>query len=131
MFRDMKRPLAILPLMLAAAFWGGLPGPMAARAAEHSGVTPAPGEPEGRAPADDKGGNLGRGMDMLSEGTQLLLRGLMDELGPILEDMKEKADDLNAYYPPEVLPNGDIIIRRKVPLVPEDPIIDGEGEVEL
>ena len=64
-------------------------------------------------------GPMREGMNLLQEGTRMLLEGLMQELGPALKELEGKLDDLNAYYPPEVLPNGDIIIRRKVPLVPE------------
>ncbi len=74
-------------------------------------------------------GEISEGMNMLQEGTRLLLRGLMQEIGPALEGLEDKIDDLNAYLPPEVLPNGDIIIRRKVPLVPEH--LEEDGEVEL
>ena len=55
------------------------------------------------------------GMDLLSEGTRLLLRGLMAEMEPALRDLQGALKDLNGYHPPEVLPNGDIIIRRKQP----------------
>ena len=44
-----------------------------------------------------------------------------------LIDLMDKLEDLDAYHLPEVLPNGDIIIRRKVPLIPEKE----EGEVEI
>jgi len=50
-------------------------------------------------------------------------------LGPALRDLEEKIDDLNAYLPPEVLPNGDIIIRRKVPLLPEH--LEEHGETDI
>lgn len=79
--------------------------------------------------ADDD--QMSEGMGLLQEGTRLLLEGLMQELSPALEDLQSKIDDLNAYHPPEVLPNGDIIIRRKVPLVPEHLDGDSDGEVEL
>ncbi len=39
----------------------------------------------------------------------------LEELGPALESLAEQLGDLNAYHPPEVLENGDIIIRRKAP----------------
>ena len=39
-----------------------------------------------------------------------------------------KVGDLSAYHAPEVLPNGDIIIRRKTPQETE-PL--PEGEIEL
>lgn len=72
-----------------------------------------------------------RGMEMFLEG--LLqemepaledLQGLADEMepafrefseamGPMVRDLFDKIDDINRYELPEVLPNGDIIIRRK------------------
>lgn len=70
------------------------------------------------------------GMDLLSEGTKLLLRGLMGEIEPALRDLEGALDDLTAYHAPEVLPNGDIIIRRKVPLDVEPPLEKGD-EIEL
>ena len=36
-----------------------------------------------------------------------------DEMGPALADLLEQVEDWTAYHPPEILPNGDIIIRRK------------------
>lgn len=74
------------------------------------------------------------GMDLLQEGTRLLLEGLMKEIGPALLELEGKIYDLNAYRAPEVLPNGDIIIRRKVPLTPEDQVPKDhvpEGETDL
>lgn len=67
------------------------------------------------------------GFDLLSEGTRLLLRGLLEEMEPALRDLQGALRDLDAYHAPEVLPNGDIIIRRKQPIdvLPEtesDPI---------
>jgi len=72
---------------------------------------------------------MSEGMSLLEEGTRMLLEGLMQELGPALRDLEEKIDDLNAYLPPEVLPNGDIIIRRKVPLLPEH--LEEHGETDI
>lgn len=71
--------------------------------------------------AQDSNDDISEGMTLLQEGTRLLLEGLMNELGPALSELKGQIIDLNAYHAPEVLPNGDIIIRRKVPLeaVPE------------
>lgn len=65
-----------------------------------------------------------RGMaDQLEPG----LRRFVDEMGPALTDLMGKIDNLNAYHPPEMLPNGDIILRRKTP----DEIREEDGEVEL
>jgi len=43
------------------------------------------------------------------------LRDFMLEMGPALADILGKIDDLSAYHMPEILPNGDIIMRRKTP----------------
>jgi len=40
---------------------------------------------------------------------------------PLLSELGAMIDDLNAYHPPEILPNGDIILRRRVPLDPDAP----------
>jgi hypothetical protein len=63
---------------------------------------------------------LSEGFDLLQEGTRLMLRGLMEQLEPALRDMRDRIGDLSAYHPPEILPNGDILLRRKVPLEPEE-----------
>ncbi|WP_146590849.1 hypothetical protein [Puniceibacterium confluentis] len=80
------------------------------------------------------------GFDLMKEGARLLFRGLIEEMGPALEDLQDLAEDLrprikdfaqemgpalrdlmaevddwSLYYPPEMLPNGDIIMRRKTP----------------
>jgi len=80
--------------------------------------------------AQDEDTDLSEGMDLLSEGTRLLLRGLMGEIEPALRELEGALKDMNAYHPPEVLPNGDIIIRRKVPLEVK-PEVGEDGEVEL
>lgn len=74
--------------------------------------------------------DLREGMDLLSEGTRLLLKGLMGEIEPALRELEGALQDLNAYHPPEVLPNGDIIIRRKLPK-PVTPPLAEDGEIEL
>jgi len=97
------------------------------------------------------------GVDLMQEGAELLLRGLMnemepaiddlrgmmeefgpamqlfaDEMGPVLAEMLSKIDDIKNYEQPEFLPNGDIIIRRS-PDAPtwDAPEVEPEGEVEL
>lgn len=76
--------------------------------------------PDGAANPD-----LAEGAEMLAEGFKKLFRGLMDELEPAGEaaeqgwnDLVDWLGDLSAYEPPERLPNGDILIRRKEPLTP-------------
>ena len=70
-----------------------------------------------------------QGLDLMSEALKLFMRGLMQEMEPALEGMEGLLEDLSAYHPPEVLPNGDIIIRLKTPI---DRGPDEEsGEVDL
>ena len=63
-------------------------------------------------------------LDLMGQGLSLLFEGLTREAGPmlgdtlaqlrpLLEDLAKMIDDLSAYEAPEILPNGDIIIRRK------------------
>lgn len=62
-----------------------------------------------------------------------LLRDFLDRLGPVLEGLRDRLGDLSNYEAPEVLPNGDILIRRK-PAVPDPqpgPAPGPEGEIEL
>ncbi|MBM9595764.1 AAA+ family ATPase [Roseitranquillus sediminis] len=77
-------------------------------------------------------GEVERGFDLLSRGAETLLRGLLGEMEPALQQLRELAGDLDAYEAPEMLPNGDIIIRRKTPL-PDDEVPEEmpEGGIEL
>ncbi|MCC6305016.1 MAG: hypothetical protein IT545_07445 [Rhodobacteraceae bacterium] len=102
----MPRPLLALLLSLA----------LAAPAAAEEGL-----------PAPD---GYGEGLGLIEEGARLILRRLMADMEPMMRDLAGLIDDLGAYHPPERLPNGDIIIRRKVPLVPPPPA-PGGGETEL
>ena len=52
-----------------------------------------------------------QGLGDMARDAAPLLRGLQERLGSVVED-------LDAYAAPEVLPNGDILIRRKTPLAP-------------
>jgi hypothetical protein len=111
------------------------------------------------APVQAQNAEAEDGFSLMEEGAKLLLRGLMSEiepsvdefqnlmeefgptmqgfmveLGPRLDTLLEIVDDFDNYGQPEVLPNGDIIIRRDPNAppfrLPED---DGEiaGEIEL
>lgn len=68
----------------------------------------------------------GEGKDLMAEALRLFMQGLMQEMEPALDDMRGFLDNLDAYHPPEVLPNGDIIIRRKRQV--ED-LPEGETEI--
>lgn len=92
------------------------------------------------------------GFDLMEEGAKLLLRGLMtemepalreleglaqevgpamqllaDEMGPAMAEVLSKIDDIRNYDAPEILPNGDIIIRRR----PEAPTFEPEEPIDL
>ena len=68
------------------------------------------------------------GRDLMSEALRLFMRGLLEEMEPALDDFSALLDNLDAYHAPEVLPNGDIIIRRKTPLDSEE---SAPEEIEL
>lgn len=67
------------------------------------------------------------GRDLMSEAMRLFMRGLMEEMEPALEDLSDLIGQIDSYHPPEMLPNGDIIIRKKTQLEMEQE----NGEVEL
>ena len=71
-------------------------------------------------------------MERFSQESQAFMQEWMTQLSPMLESLRDKIDDLSNYEPPEVLPNGDIIIRRKPdvsPLTP--PETPPEDQIEL
>ncbi|CUH64068.1 hypothetical protein TG4357_01048 [Thalassovita gelatinovora] len=72
-------------------------------------------------------------LQQLTEDMEPALRQFAKEMGPALRDLMEKVDDITLYHPPELLPNGDIILRRKQPMPPEPlPVPDpNEGEIDL
>jgi len=88
-------------------------------------------------------GDIDEGFSLMEEGAKLLFRGLLSEMepatedfigmaqeledalellasemGPVLVDLMDQLDQIQYYEMPEVLPNGDIIIRRS-PDAPE------------
>lgn len=102
------------------------------------------------ASADEDGlGLMERGAEMLLEGLLQemapALDGLQDfadgvgpalqefviEMGPALRDLVEQIEDWSVYHPPEILDNGDIIIRRKSPEPAPLPGVEPEGEIEI
>jgi len=94
------------------------------------------------------------GLSLMERGARLFLEGMRREMSPALEDLRDlvtgmgpamqeflqtmgpamaellgRIDDLSVYEVPELLPNGDIIIRRKPdagPLAPPD-----KGEIDI
>jgi hypothetical protein len=97
------------------------------------------------------------GFSLMQEGARMVLRGLMTEMDPALTEMERAlaeigpalealgeevgprlrellavVDDFANYDAPVVLPNGDILIRRKAPRVPVFPDPPApNGEIEL
>ena len=81
---------------------------------------------------------------LIEQGARMFLRGLLEEigpqvdgmtagieeaarkLGPELERLLALVDDVQNYEPPERLPNGDIVIRRKAGAPPPPPLPEGK-----
>lgn len=66
-------------------------------------------------------------LDRLRAGADALLRQFMQEmepavrdLAPFLQDLTEFTAKLPSYHPPEILPNGDILLRRRAPAPDQD-----------
>lgn len=104
-------------------------------------LTPAPEAPTDPTP--------GEGLGLIEEGARLFFRGIISEMEPMLDSLRDRAveiepalralarqmgpalvemmtriDDIRHYEAPELLENGDIIIRRSPdapPFVPRDP----------
>ncbi len=58
------------------------------------------------------------------------MMSFLEEMGPALADLVDEVQDWSAYHAPEVLPNGDIIIRKKQAdeQMPKTAEPDGEPE---
>lgn len=94
------------------------------------------------------------GFSLMEEGAKLFMKGIMQEMEPAMDDLRsfadtmepamrefvremgpalaevlKKIDDLTLYHPPEMLPNGDIIMRRKQPKAPDS--TPENNEIEL
>lgn len=90
-----------------------------------------------------------RGLTLMERGTQMFLDGILKEMEPAIDDfaalaeqmgpalqnfanemgprlgaLMEEVEDWSVYEAPEILPNGDIIIRRKPDQPKEDPSED-------
>ncbi len=68
-----------------------------------------------------------RELEDLAQEMEPALREFADEMGPALRDLMAEVEDWSAYHAPEILPNGDIILRKKTP----EEIAEEGGEVEL
>ena len=54
-------------------------------------------------------------LEEFADSMRKLLEGFADDVAPLMEDLASRLEGLQSYHPPEMLPNGDIIIRRKTP----------------
>lgn len=123
--RQIQRSALVLAFLAAPSLAQDLPDEEAPSLMERGAQLFLKGLAEEMGPAlDDLRG--------LADGAQPALRQFVDEMGPALADLLGRAGDLSAYHPPEMLPNGDIIIRRKTPdEAPADPLADPSAEIEL
>jgi len=82
-------------------------------------------EPEGEQELFD-------GLDDLADGMRRLFEGFQSDVAPLMEDLTDRLKGLSDYHPPEVLPNGDIIIRRKrAEDATPQPEPDAEGAIDI
>jgi len=119
---------AALPLVLSAALLAGAPPAVAQEKEDGRSLM----EEGAQLFWDGLRRELGPALESLRERADEMepaLRDFAERMGPALSDLMDKIDDLSAYHPPEMLPNGDIILRRKTPQEIED--ILPEGEIEI
>ena len=58
------------------------------------------------------------------------MQGFLQEMGPALAKIASEVDDWSTYEMPEILPNGDIIIRKKtIDIEQETPKVDGQTDI--
>ncbi|WP_237220261.1 hypothetical protein [Salipiger sp. CCB-MM3] len=147
----------MFPLALAASLAGASLVPLAT-----SVLAQQEAQPDTEPLIEDETPEEGR--SLMERGADMFLRGLRDEIDPTVQDLKrlaermgpalqsfveemgpamaelsDKVEDWTLYESPEMLPNGDILIRRREKLdpdaMPEDapdlPEPGPGGEVEL
>ena len=68
-------------------------------------------------------------MQQFAERAGPAMRDFLKTMGPMLGDVLDQVEDWSVYEAPEILDNGDIIIRRK-PDRPE-PLPDAEDQIEI
>ena len=137
--KGMKAIVPLAALMLAFA-------PVSALAQVPDSTAPAAPTEEARS-ADE-------GLGLMERGARMFLEGMRREMAPTLEDLRDmlvtmgpamqqflrdmgpamtdllgRIDDLTVYEMPELLPNGDIIIRRKPDAGPLPPA--GDTEIDI
>jgi len=67
---------------------------------------------------------------LLAEEFGPAMQGFLSEMGPALADIAAQVEDWSTYEMPEILPNGDIIIRKKPAQdEPEQPESGGQTDI--
>jgi len=67
---------------------------------------------------------------LLAEELGPSMRGFLSEMGPALAEIANQVEDWSTYELPEILPNGDIIIRKKLaPVDPDQPAPTGPTDI--
>lgn len=137
--RAARAPALMPALMLALMLSPVLTAPLAA---QQAGDPP----PEAGGPLAEEGPSAEEGLGLMEEGARLFLRGILSEMEPALEGLRDRAaelepavrdfaremgprmaellsrvDDIRHYEAPEILPNGDIVIRRSPDAPPYEP----------
>ena len=73
-----------------------------------------------------------RELEGLAEDMEPAIRSFAREMGPALRDLMDRVEDWSAYEPPVVLPNGDILLKRKQDAPPLDDLPPPEeGEIDI
>ena len=108
----MRHVIAVVALVLAA-------GPAVAQEEDGRSMMQRGAELFFRGLRDEIGPALGD-LQALAEQAGPAMRSFVEEMGPALGEIIAEVKDWSRYEPPEILPNGDIIIRRKVAPAPEE-----------
>ncbi|WP_424964971.1 MULTISPECIES: AAA+ family ATPase [unclassified Dinoroseobacter] len=74
---------------------------------------------------------LDESFDLFADGAREFFENLESELSPLLKDLGEQFEGLSRYEAPEILPNGDILIRRKPDPETLPPAPRPEGTTEM
>ncbi len=83
---------------------------------------------------------LGALADEMAREIEPALRGLSEEMGPALAELLARIDSIRHYEAPEILENGDIVIRRRADAPPyvapeadpeADPDAEPDGPIDL
>lgn len=99
-----------------------------------AGAAPLPARADPPAPPEADGGGILPNEEELRElgdMAERMLRRFGERMEPMAERLRALVDDLDAYEAPEMLPNGDIIIRRKPDAPPPEPSDDDRDGIAL